>query len=267
MTIETALQDTRRQIGALDFTAENARISAIDVQLAQIEAAQQRARERREEVLQLLRPFNAAHHLASSPVLNETDGRTIADALLAGKDTSEAAEQRLTRDKLERERDALRDGLTDLARRERELRQERDDIKSGAARSTLDQLRPLCEAYEEEAREGARMILRSFAALTSLGNVSRSNPPGLHATAAAVPGLRGGDKLMRAGESIDVPGEVLALVELLAEKGPAQIGRVRKSVEEPPLQVTAALVTPHAAPTADNRDRGWRPFGRAKRPA
>lgn len=129
MTVDTALQDARRRISALDFAAENARLVSIAEQLAAIETAQQRARERQEEILQLLRPFNAAHEFAASPVLNEHDGRFMADALLAGTDTSEAAEQRLSRDKLERERDAIRQGLTDLTRRSRELGQERDQLQ------------------------------------------------------------------------------------------------------------------------------------------
>jgi hypothetical protein len=264
MNIDRTLQDARRGIAALDFTAENERVAGINQQLADIEAALQRARDRHAEILQLLRPFSGAHDLASTPVLNERDGRSIADALLAGKDTGEATEERITRDKLERERDALREGIAELTRRTREIEMQRSEVKSAAGRRTLEELRPLCAALEAEAREAAQVIVRDFAALTAIGRATNTNPPGLNTVATAINGLRGPGQLVSPAEDIQVPAEVLELIDLLLERGPAHVTRVGKSVQEPAAPITAALVTPRAAPRAGYGDRGWNPFRRVK---
>jgi hypothetical protein len=265
MTIDTALQDAKRRIARLDFSAENARVADINQQLADIEAALQRARDRHEEILQLLRPFNGAHHLAASPVVNDHDGRPIGDALLAGEDTSEAAEQRPNRDKLERERVALREGMADLAGRTRVLDVERQKVKAAAARRAYDQVQPLCEALEAEAREGARAVVRNFAALSALGRATQAHPPGLNAAATAMAGVRGPGMLVSAVEAIEAPAEVMEIIELIADKGHSQVGRVNRSVDAPPHQVTAALVAPRQPQLLPPADQGFSPVRSLKR--
>lgn len=244
MNIDRILQDARRRIAALDFTAENDRIAAIDQQLADIQAAVERGKARREEVNQLLRPFAGAHHLALAPALNELDGRGIATALLSGTSTADAAKARTTRADLEEEQAALRDGIAELMQQQQDLQVERDAVRRSAARRSFEELRPLCSAYEAQAKAAAETIVQCFAAMSAIGRVTSSNPPGFNAVASAVGGLRGGDRLVspsdgRGGDMVKVPAEVLQLVDLLDAKGPSLARRIGTTVPPPQILLYA----------------------------
>jgi hypothetical protein len=222
MNMNEAIADARLRIEALDLSDDNARVMAIDHQLAQIEQARNVAIARREEVLILLRPFR--EHEGSIP-LPEGAGGSVANALLAGVGPSEAAELLVDRAQLEHEREALNEGITELNRRDNALQGERRLLPPTVGRRIMAELQPLCDVIEAEAREAAQVIERSFAALSAISRAARTNPTAMHATADAVAGMRGGAGLLSAaGDVLDVPAGINEVLALLADKGPAYTG-------------------------------------------
>ncbi|KMS53601.1 hypothetical protein V474_22740 [Novosphingobium barchaimii LL02] len=231
MSLQTALHEATRRAQALDFSAENERIAGIDQQLGQIEEAIQGARARREEVLQLVRELNGESNPARRSTLDIDDGNAVADALLAGVAPADAAASKFDRGALEHERDALSEGLSALATRRTALQRQRQDTQRAAARRALEELRPLCQAYLDKAKEGATLIMESFAALSAIGRATNSNPPGLNETAHAATGVSTSGSLLALGNSMPVPDEVVALAAILAGKGAAYMGGLPKSVQ------------------------------------
>lgn len=248
MNMNEAIAEARRRIEVLDLSADNARVTAIDNQLAQIEQARNVASARREEVLILLRPLR---QYEGSVPLPEGAGGSVANALLAGVGASEAADLLADKAQLEHERDALSEGIAELNRRERALQDERRLLPPAVGRRIMAELQPLCDAIEAEARDAARVIERSFAALSAISGATRTNSMGMQATAAAVAGMRGGDGLLSAGgDTLDVPTGIAEALSLLADKGPGYTGGKVTSVrvrDHDGLETAKALAQAAAA--------------------
>lgn len=80
---------------------------------------------------------------------------------------------------LEHERDALKEGMGELMRRERALHDKRREITPKVGRRILAALQPLCEHLESEAREAAKVIERAFTGLSAIGRATRPQPVAL----------------------------------------------------------------------------------------
>ncbi|GAB7550705.1 hypothetical protein NRB_01990 [Novosphingobium sp. 11B] len=242
MSIDTALYEAKRRIAALDYAPENEQIATTDHQLAQIELSLQTARARREEILRLIRELRGDTNYAGRPTIDVNDGMAVADALLAGVAPSDAASRKHDLSGLEHERDALSEGMSELTRRQTSLQNGRQDTRRKAARRTLDELKPLCAAYTERARAAGEEILRCFAALSAIGRATNSNAPGLSVVGEAAAAVRGPGGLVQTGNTMEVPAEILELVEALREKGPAYMGGTPKTVQLHDPHAVAGLV-------------------------
>jgi hypothetical protein len=161
---------------------------------------------------------------------------------------ADAAATKLDRAALEHERDALSEGLNELARRRERLQQERKNTQRGAARRSLEELKPLCDAYLDKAKEGAALIMESFAALSAIGRATNSNAPGLNRVAEAAAGVRGPGALVIPNHTMAVPDEVVALANILKEKGQAHMGVIPKSVQLHDPENAAAMAEARHSP-------------------
>lgn len=251
MSIQDALNEATRRAQALDFSTENERIAGIDQEIGKIERATQAARGRREEVLQLIRGLTGEGNPSRRPMLDDRDGIAVADALLAGVAPTDAAATKLDRAALEHERDALSEALGELGRRSESLLRSRSEIQRAAGRRSLEELAPLCQAYLDQAKEAAERIMESFAAVSAIGRATKSNPSGFHNLAEAAAGVRGSGSLLTPGSTMPVPEHVVALANILNEKGQAYRGGVPTSVQLHDSQNAAEVAKAMRPPALD----------------
>jgi hypothetical protein len=231
MNMETIISDARGRLEALDFSAENARVQATADALAQIDQALATAQARHQEVLTLLRPLNRSEASAFGFPIGAGD--SVANALLSGVNPTDAAAAVDDKAKLEHERDALKEGMSALVRRQQSLADSRRMLPGEIGRRILEELQPVCDALEAEAREAAKVIERAFAGLSAIGMATRANPRALQMTATALAALRGGANhgLLSGGDTAGVPPEIVDLLAILMTKGPAYKGGAPTTVQ------------------------------------
>jgi hypothetical protein len=240
MNMQTIIAEARHRIEALDLSAENARIEQIDAQLAQIEQAMTAARERNDQIGILLRPFRRDG--GSLPMLTPEAGTSVANALLAGVDPSVAAGSTIDAAQLEHERDALKEGISELVARDRSLRATRRGLPSATGRRIMAELKPLCDVLEQQAREAAQVIERAFAALCAISNATRTHASGLDGATNAVLAMQEPGGLLASRTLVDVPDEITGLLKLLQAKGPGYKGGAPTSVQVHDPRAASELV-------------------------
>lgn len=216
--MRAALDQTAALIGALDLSAENERVAALRTEVAEIEAAAERADSR-------LRAIGTALASRSGP-----DGAAVADALLSGADAADAAEAGPGDDALRAERETLRAGMGELSRRAELARREIGEIEQAATTKAAECVAPLAEALREEMRQAGNRIVEGFAAITAVQEATRGHGLARLAAESAVRGLMGQDKLLDYRRSATVPADIGAVLRPLVDKGPAL--RLRRVVSE-----------------------------------
>lgn len=227
MSIDNRLiRDTRTALERLDLSEENNRITTLEAELGEIEAAIERANARRQEISQILHPDRAHPNNRTAPC-------AIADRLLAGDARGVVIDAAPSRDELEHERETLRLGIGELAQRRDAKRGEIDAVKREADRKAGAACEELAIAYRAEATKAAETIREAFAALQSIENVTRMTLADSAASAArtALDGASRDFGLLRRTKFADVPAAIVDALEPLGRKGKALSRTAPKQIQ------------------------------------
>lgn len=198
-----------RAIEALDLSAENEQVQALEQQIAEIAEATSRAEARRTEIR---RTFAA---------LRENDGEAVADALLQGDDARQAAHQGPDEKALREELAALGAGIGDLERRRVEAKHEIERIRDQATMRAAESTKPMVDAIASDMRAAAQALLTGYAALSAVNEATRGHGSLLLAGRYAVDGLKGMDRLLPDQKQASVPAPVIETLAGLNGKGAA----------------------------------------------
>lgn len=226
MSARDILARVAGDLAALDLSAENTQIVLIDAQIADLEAARQKASARREQISRELSGFQAPagfRHLA----FGDAAGSAVADALLGGSDASDAAAAQVDVDGLRRESEALRQGAMDLARRIDAAEKERREIQAAAQTKLHPIVAPFIEDQIAQAIDAAKVIEASFASLSAVvfaAGVGSSEAA--RAKAALLQGVMNphGLGLILVSREVVVPDDVQAALASVRDLGPACAG-------------------------------------------
>lgn len=213
--LNKATADALRTLAALDLADLNDQADRLRSEAAEALAAIDRASDRRREISNLL---------ASSL---ELQGETVAEAILAGDAPSDAATRAPGRDSLIAERETLGAAISQLERREQELRREIVNVEAQAQQRVDAALAPLASAMREEAQAAALRLVAIYADVAALsGNLasfSRLQFPARQ----AVEGLAGANRLLDYRRTFPVSSGVIDLQHAIRKAAPAiKLGQV-----------------------------------------
>lgn len=216
---------TASALAALDFSAENSRIVELEADARECNRAIEKAEKRCNEIGVIVRAWQGP------------DGNAVADALLE-TDAHSAANQGPDITALESERQALRNGISELNRRRQSVS---DEMRSIKANAVADKAGAAAEALISEllakAERAAIEIAETYAALSAIGDATRSMSASsaVYRVSKATRGLFEMESLL-AGEQmnpIPVPAEILNTLAELDSKGPAVTKGWRRAVARP----------------------------------
>lgn len=201
---------TASAFAALDLSAENARISQIEADIAQLEAADKSARERCTAITREIADFRGP------------SGAAVADALLANHAPSDAAVLGPDLDSLEKEKAALLAGAQSLGQRAQTARAELDELKREAKLKLRPLVQPLVDELTEEATDLGEQLIRIFAALSAISATTSTGWREANAVGLMVQGAVDdrGLLLSRRG-SVTAPAKIIATLRTLEGKGAA----------------------------------------------
>ncbi len=226
------IADVAREVDQLDLEPEGQSYASLTQDLRDIEAARQVATDRRNAVSEELRNFRSPR------------GIDVADALLRGVGASDAARGSSNRTALEEEREALSAGLTNLAIRERDTytairsTEHRERAKVGPI------FRPLLDNAMSEASAAISVIARHYAAARAIA-LATGGYGGREADALGdVLAVAVRDHSFLPFEQVDVPADVLGLLDQIRAKCSAHKGSAPPSVPNcPEVKFPAFLAT------------------------
>lgn len=203
------IQNTARAFANVDVSAENARLGELRAELARIDEATGRADDRRASITRERQALRD----------RERDGSTIADALLAEVDATEAAALAPTMEALGEEFEVLGAGLRDLRRRRDEVTQQIAEAESAAFGKTIVAAVPLVEALESQAIEAIEKLIQVYASLSAVSDVTRSGAK--RRVRSAVEGVLRDNELGTWRRTAPVSPEIREVLSVLAGKGRA----------------------------------------------
>lgn len=222
MTAASHVAATAKAIAALDFTAENDRITELEAEAFDLNAAVQKASERVNEIAALLRDWKGP------------DAEAVADALLA-TDAQSAASLGPDIAALQAESQTLQSAIGELRKRSRlahdEIRKiKSEDVSDKAGTAT----EALVAALHADAKRAATEMTTAYAALSAICDATGSGYVSVElskATAACFgrAGILSGQGM----EPIPVPADILAVLAELQTKGPATAKGCRNAVAVP----------------------------------
>jgi hypothetical protein len=214
------LAKVAKELAELDFSPENARIAEIEADIGRMQAAVDVANERREEIGGILRPLLDPR--GGSPAYEGHDAVAVANALLADVEPSEAAAFSKSQEELEREREALRLAVVDLAARIRGGYTEITEIQSRSRGRVQHAVQPVIDAIFADAQSATRQIVESFAALQAITTAAKMAGPHFIAMQNALSDGGGGlYRLLAHAPYVDVPTSIVNMLNGLSDKGPA----------------------------------------------
>ncbi|MBS7668804.1 hypothetical protein [Croceicoccus gelatinilyticus] len=206
----------------IDFSEENAKVAALQADIAKAEDAIAKAEARSMELSQAL--FGRRHH----------DGQAVADALLSDVEVAEAARLMPSFDEMQDERAALQAGIRSLRHKIQDKNAEIDALR-GAARSRLAvHVGPLTNALTAEAAKAAQVIVDAYAAIDAISYGLGKSAPEQECLRIAAKGVVGSRALLPQCRSAQVPSEISGLFGPLLDKGPAVKVRQIRSFEIAP---------------------------------
>lgn len=211
------IKRTTAKFTAADFSPENARYQVLADKLAQVEAAAEKANERRTEISRTLAEWR------------EPAGADIAAALLDGKSPTEATSTRSSFEELRAEREALSSAISVLNAQARELHLELQAARDGSLHRVRPDAQAVLDSLIAEASKHAQAIVDVFASVEAISVGMRCGTTEASAARKAVDGLTGGGALLRYHRTLPVRPEIIAMIEALSDKGPAV--RVTKLTE------------------------------------
>lgn len=199
----TILDRARAEITALDFTADIQEIARIEAGIADCVSANERARQRINELGDLRR------------AQLDPDGAAIADALLAGAEAKLATRDVMSTERIDQEQAALRSTQRELAGRIEGKRGAIDAVRKRAQARARDITSPVVDAIFEQAKAAAAGVAQALGAIDALGMGMgvHLNRPGLRDAVSALIEAR----LVARGDA-HVGEDISALASLLSEK-------------------------------------------------
>ncbi|WP_139375824.1 hypothetical protein [Sphingopyxis flava] len=215
------IKNVTAKFAATDFGEENARYERATERLEEVEAAIDKANARRNEITRRLSDFHAPN------------GEEIAAALLNGKSAAEAAADRSSADELRAERESLSSAVRVLDDEAHALRVEMQDIRCESLVRLREDTQAVIDALTTEARAAAQRIAGIFADLSAIQLGLQYGTREKTAASTAVEGLMGSLRLLPRSRRIDVRPEIVAMIAVLADKGPAVHVKRTSSVAAP----------------------------------
>lgn len=212
------LTQAARAFDALDFSAENSQIEALETEIATTQAAIQAAEDRCSEISRTLQGFTGP------------SGRQVADALLANASPTQAANAGPSADDLEQERAALRAGIKDLQWRVEDARAEISVVRDAARSKVTEPARALIEHYLEQARAAGEAIVEIYASLECIRSAAQHGGNEAAGMRPAVEGIMRERAILPWRRDIPVPAEVQQALSALQGKGKAFPSQVRTQV-------------------------------------
>lgn len=206
----TTLEATTSAFAALDVSPENARITEIEADIVQLEAAEKSARERCTAISREIAEFRGP------------SGAAVADALLANYAASEAAVLGPDLASLEKEKAALLAGAQSLAQRAQAARAELDGVKAAAKLKVRPLSQPLVDELTDEANAMGERLLEIFASLSAIALTTGNGWQQARAVGLMVKGaVDDFGLLLRLRGSVETPAEVVTALRALEGKGAA----------------------------------------------
>jgi chromosome segregation ATPase len=218
------IRDGAARVAALDFTAENERISELRAEIAKLDAGIERGTTKLHEI---------GRQLSGKPSVDST---AVADALL---DEGETALLAPNREMLDAERSGLQVGLRDLRQRRENAVLEVDKIRRECRQKAGQQLASLVPVLETRAKAAAAELVEIYAIVEGLKSAFDLPIHGLSSEINfAVDGCAGYRRLV-SGQAVDVPAYVSEAFAKLPTFGPALEIRMRNNITMP---VTPAML-------------------------
>lgn len=230
MIDSSILATARSAFAALDFTADNDRIAALEAERARIEAASATAEARVNEL-----------NVEISAYIRADPSHAIADALLDHATPSAAAIASPGRDAMIEERARLNAGIAELRRRDGDTYAAIRAVQQEATGKAGKAGAPLIAALVEEARAAAQRLADAFAALDAVSSATRHGHGERDLVGQAVGRMAAPGGLITA-RTVRVPAAIIDTVRGLEGKGAAlQIG-VRELATVPQDTLVTAMV-------------------------
>lgn len=205
----------------VDFTSENSRIAELTDDIARMEDSISIADARRAEINRAMREER------------KPDGRVVADALLDGASTIEAAATAPTLKQMEHEKASLTAGILDLQDRISAANDEISYIRSNAFTKVREATLPVVDVLIADAREASAVIATAFASLSAIADATTWGRDDARRAGAAVHGISSAGGLLNLPRSLDVPTEIVEALANLAGKGSALRARLTRQVPTP----------------------------------
>lgn len=206
----------------IDFSDENAKVAALQADIAKAEDAIAKAEARSMELSQAL--YGQRHH----------DGQAVADALLSDVEVADAARLMPSFDEMQDERAALQAGIRSLRHKIEDKNAEIEGVRGGACSRLARHVQPLIDELAAEAGKAAQIIADKYAAIDAitygLGIASQQR----ERLGSAARGVVGGKALLPHCRRVEVPSDVINMIGQVLEKGPAVKVRQIRSVEIAP---------------------------------
>ena len=229
------LATARAEFSALDFTAENDRIAALEAERVRIDGAIASAEKRTRELSAEI-----------STIIRANPGEAIADALLDNVAPTDAATAAPGRDAMIEERAKLNGGIAELRRRDTDVYHEVRAVQSAAFDKVQPTATRLADALITEARDAAGRIVSAYAALDALLGATRYGSDQCGRVGLAATRLSRQDCLLRYAPA-QVDPAIVDTLRALQGKGDALPIAVREMVALPEDHAFLALATGAAA--------------------
>ena len=214
------LDQTARAFAALDFTAEEAELAQLEAQRADIDTAIERANARRTEITQSLAARSAERGAGRKAA------GLVADALLTGAHTSEAAALAPSPDQLQDEREQLTAGIRELQHRSDEVRTKLSTLRGKATSKAVSAAQPLADALRAKAKLAAEELLECYAGLQALNSAIGAASREVNQVRNAAAGCIGQGELLSWRARIPVPSSVLEAIGALPQNRLIFAGRL-----------------------------------------
>lgn len=198
-----------RAFEALSFEAENAEIDRLSSDLQAADKAAERARRRASQIGDLRRDYRGP------------DGASVADALLADANVTDAAIAGQSLAALEEEQTALSAGVREIGNRCRAYQEAIDQVRADSATRLAAEAQELTDALIADAQRSARELLDTFAALFAVNRAARTGASELNQMSGAIEALFSNRGLMQWTKTAEVPREIVDCLAPLKNKGRA----------------------------------------------
>ena len=209
--MESAFDNVRQALIALDFSAEDGELASLEQKLVETTTAIGKAQQRRAEIDQAKRALHDANGRPS--------GRAVADALLRGTDAIEAASLAPDLERLDRERLALSAAISDLDQRIPELHTAIARVRAETAQMVIQAAAPVVELIMDRMRSAAQDLVAGYAALSAIGQASGGGFAHQRQQASnVITGITGQGGLISWRKMVAVPPEIVDMLDGLDTK-------------------------------------------------